>query len=167
MMRSLVARTLRTVAKAVEGEVRPGPYFLQTSGGWLPDGTPSNFWQLGQDVIPSAARSAMVEACVSAYSQTMAMCPGNHWRKTTKGGRERVTNSSLSRVLRHPNAYQSMSDFMLNAVRQLYLDGNSYALALRNDRYEVSELHLMDSVLSRPQLAVNGEVFYRLAGNAV
>ena len=166
-MRSLVARTLRTVAKAVEGEVRPGPYFLQISGGWLPDGTPSNFWQLGQDVIPSAARSAMVEACVSAYSQTMAMCPGNHWRKTTKGGRERVTNSSLSRVLRHPNAYQSMSDFMLNAVRQLYLDGNSYALALRNDRYEVSELHLMDSRISRPQLAVNGDVFYRLAGNAV
>jgi HK97 family phage portal protein len=46
------------------------------------------------------------------------------------------------------------------------LEGNAYALALRNDRYEVSELHLMDATLSRPQVA-GGEVFYRLAGNAV
>jgi HK97 family phage portal protein len=60
-----------------------------------------------------------------------------------------------------------MSDFMLNTTRQLYLDGNAYALALRNDRYEVSELHLMDSRFCRPQLAVNGEVFYRLHGNQV
>jgi HK97 family phage portal protein len=165
--RNLVARTLRTVAKAVEGEFRPGPYYLSISGGWLPDGSPTNFWQLGYDVAPTAARSAMVEACVSAYSQTMAMCPGNHWRLTTKGGRDRVINSSLSRVLRHPNAYQSMSDFILNAVRQMYLDGNAYALALRNDRFEINELHLMDSALSRPQLASNGDVFYRLAGNAV
>jgi HK97 family phage portal protein len=165
--RALVARTLRSVLRAVEGGARPGPYYLDISGGWLPDGTATNFWQLGQDVMPTAARSAMVEACVSAYSQTMAMCPGSHMRITGKGGRARVKNSALSRILRKPNAYQSASDFMLNAVRQLYLDGNSYALALRNDRFEVSELHLMDSRLSRPQVAMNGEVFYRLAGNAV
>jgi len=165
--RALVARTLRSVLRAVEGAVRPGPYLLTISGGWLPDGAATNFWQLGQDVIPTAARSAMVEACVSAYSQTMSMCPGDHWRLTGKGGRHRVKNSALSRILRKPNVYQSPSDFMLNAVRQMYLEGNAYALALRNDRYEVSELHLMDSALSRPQVASNGEVFYRLAGNAV
>jgi HK97 family phage portal protein len=109
----------------------------------------------------------MVEACVGAYSQTVAMCPGDHWRSNDKGGRDRVKTSALSRVLRHPNVYQSMSDFMLNATRQLYLDGNAYALALRNDRFEIDELHLMDSRFSFPQLAVNGEVFYRLQGNAV
>ena len=80
--RALVARTLRSVLRAVEGAVRPGPYLLTISGGWLPDGAATNFWQLGQDVIPTAARSAMVEACVSAYSQTMSMCPGDHWRLT-------------------------------------------------------------------------------------
>jgi len=164
--RALISQALRTVLRAVEGAYRPGPYYLSISGGWLPDGTSPNFWQLGQDVIPTAARSAMVEACVSAYSQTMAMLPGDHWRLTGKGGRHRVKNSALSRILRKPNAYQSPSDFMLNAVRQMYLEGNAYALALRNDRFEVSELHLMDSSLSRPQLA-GGEVFYRLAGNAV
>ena len=167
--RDLVVRTLSTIARAlgVEGQFRPGPYDLPISGGWLPDGTHLNFWQEGYDVIPYGARQAMVEACVSAYSQTVAMCPGDHWQLNSKGGRERVTNSSLSRVLRKPNFYQSMSDFMLNATRQLYLDGNAYALALRNDRFEVSELHLMDSRLSYPIVAETGDVFYRLHGNAV
>jgi hypothetical protein len=31
--------------------------------------------------------------------------------------------------------YQTMSDFSLNAVRQLYLQGNAYALCMRNARY--------------------------------
>lgn len=165
--RNLASRALRTVLKAVEGEPRPGPYYLPISGGWLPDGTSTNFWQLGENVLPATTRSAVVEACVSAYSQTTAMCPGDHWRLNDKGGRERVTNSALSRVLRRPNAYQSISDFMLNATRQLYLEGNAYALALRNERYEITELHLMDSRLSYPQLATTGDVFYHLYGNAV
>src|SRR5215471_7915347 len=103
--RELVSRGLRTVLRAVEGAYRPGPYYLPISGGWLPDGSPTNWWQLGQDIQPSPGRSAMVEACVSAYSQTIAMCPGGHWRLNDKGGKDRVTTSSLSRVLRQPNSY--------------------------------------------------------------
>jgi HK97 family phage portal protein len=165
--RDLVTNALRTVLRAVEGAYRPGPYYLRYSGGWLPNGSSTNFWQLGQNVQPWSTSSAVVEACISAYSQTAAMCPGAHWRLNDKGGRDRVTTSSLSRVLKQPNDYQSISDFLLNAVRQLYMEGNAYALALRNDRYEIQELHLMDSWLSRPQLAVDGEVFYRLYGNQV
>jgi phage portal protein BeeE len=52
-------------------------------------------------------------------------------------------------------------------LQRLYLDGNAYALALRNNRFEIDEMHLMDARQSRPQLATNGDVFYRLAGNEV
>jgi HK97 family phage portal protein len=165
--RDLVASGLRMITRAIEGAYRPGPYYLPVTGGWLPDGAAINWWQLGYTPIGGSTRSAMVEACVSAYSQTVAMCPGDHWRLNDKGGRERVRTSALSRILRYPNAYQTISDFLLNLVRWLYLDGNAYALALRNDRFEINELHLMDSRLSRPQLAVNGEVFFRLAGNDI
>lgn len=151
----------------VEGQPRPGPYLLPITGGLLPVGTPDNWWQLGQDPIYAPTNSALVEACVSAYAQTIAMCPGDHWRTNNKGGRERVKNSALSRVLRSPNTYQSMSDFMLNATRSLYLDGNAYALALRNDRFEIAELHLMNPRLCSPVLAMTGDVFYRLGGNHV
>lgn len=164
---ALMARSLRTVLRAVEGEPRPGPYHLPITGGWLPDGAPINWWQTGMDPYGGSSSSAMVEACVSAYAQTVAMLPGDHWRSKANGGRERVTNSALSRILRHPNDYQSISDFMLNLTRSLYLEGNAYALALRNSRFEVDSLHIFDPFQCKPQLAYNGEIFYHLSGNDV
>jgi len=61
---------------------------LPLTGGWLPDsvGKNVNWWQLGYDPIGISSQSAMVEACVSAYSQTVAMCPGTHWRLKSDGG---------------------------------------------------------------------------------
>jgi HK97 family phage portal protein len=166
--RSLIQRMVSLVRKG-EGDVRPGPWYLPITGGWLPTGVGDswNWWQNGYDPIYGPGSSAMVEACVSAYAQTVAMCPGDHWVANDKGGRDRVTTSALSRILRHPNTYQSISDFMLNAVRWLYLEGNAYALALRNQRYEIDELHLMNSRECYPRVAVNGEIFYYLAGNDV
>jgi HK97 family phage portal protein len=151
--------------KAAEGAYRDGPWL--TMDGWLPSsvGKYMNFWQMGYD--PSGgATSAMVEACVSAYAQTIAMCPGSHWREQGNGGRERITTSALSRILRSPNDYQTISDFLLNAVRSLYLDGNAYALALRNDRFEISSLHLMHPRQCQPQV-IGGEIYYKLGGNDV
>jgi phage portal protein BeeE len=86
------------------------------------------------------------------------MCPGTHWRSTGDGGRERVTTSALSRILKRPNSYQSISDFMLNLTGALYDNGNAYALALRNNRFEIAELHLMDSRSSSPRIAATGEM---------
>jgi HK97 family phage portal protein len=166
-MASWLSRVSRLIGKATEGAYRPGPYYLPITGGWLPDGVGTNWWQKGYDPVGTSTQSAMVEACVSAYSQTIAMCPGDHWRLNGKGGRDRVKNSSLARLLRYPNEYQTISDFLLNAVRSLYLTGNCYALGLRNDRFEIDELHLMKSEMSFPRLAVNGEVFYQLQGNDI
>ena len=86
-----------------------------------------NWWQLGYDPMACHRKSAMVEACVCAYAQTIAMCPGDHWRLKHNGGRERVT----TRRCAHPAAAERLSiisDFMLNATRSLYLEGNAYAL---------------------------------------
>jgi HK97 family phage portal protein len=168
-LRQLVARVGRSIVKAAEGQSRPGPWLLPVSGGWLPAnvGSSINWWQNGHD-IERMAPSAMVEACIAAYSQTSAMCPGDHWlTEEDEGGRERVDTSDLARILRNPNSYQSISDFMLNAVRSLYADGNTYALALRNNRYEVDSLHLMDPQQSRPYIAEDGSVFFELGGNPV
>jgi HK97 family phage portal protein len=139
---------------------------LPVSGGTLPAGSSINFWQNGFDV-QRMSPSAMVEACINSYSQTSAMCPGDHWLSDDKGGRERIMTSDLSRWIRTPNWYQTSSDFMLNAVRSLYADGNTYALALRNNRYEVESLHLMNPQQCWPYVAENGDIFYALGGNPV
>lgn len=164
---NFLARIFRpSAAKSAEGQWHPPPYRL--ADGWLPTaaGTLWNWWQCGYNLEPYGC-SAIVEACISAYSQTVAMCPGAHWRVLDNGGRERVTTSALSRILRKPNGYATISDFMLNLTHSLYQDGNAYALALRNDRFEIESLHLMDSRQSFPRIATNGEIFYALGGNEI
>jgi HK97 family phage portal protein len=131
----------------------------------LPAGSPWNFWQTGANVLPYGEASAMVEACVAAYAQTLAMCPGDHWRSLGNGGRERVTSSALTRILRRPNDYQTISDFLMNLTRRLYARGEAFALAVRNDRGEIAELHwLRDGVA---EIAEDGSIFYSLRGNEV
>jgi HK97 family phage portal protein len=174
MADSLFRRAARSllpfVARAAEGSYRPPPYYLPISGGWLnaPAGNYWNWWQMGYN-IEGVGRSALVEACISAYAQTVAMCPGNHWKSTGDGGRERMTSgrSHLVRILKQPNAYDTISDFLLNLVRNLYEEGNAYALALRNARFEIEELHLMNPRMCMPRIATTGDVFYELGGNDV
>lgn len=157
------------VAKATEGEPREGPWLVHFPDGILPNawGQYWNYWQMGRDPIDGFGGSAVVEACVSAYAQTIAQCPGDHWKSDGKGGRERVTSSALSRILRDPNDYQSRSDFILNLVRDLYLHGNTYHLAMRNSRFEVYELHPFDPKQSSPIVRGDSQIFYELAGNNV
>lgn len=120
---------------------------------------------MGYSIQPYGDSSAMVEACISAYAQTVAMCPGDHWRTNPDGGRERITNSALSRVLRNPNDYQSISDFLLNTTRRVYECGEAFAVAIRNDRQEISELHLMRT--GQAIVGVDGSIFYHLSGNEI
>jgi HK97 family phage portal protein len=155
--------------KAAEGEVQPGPWLLPVTGGWLPVGIGDtwNWWQRGFNVEAFSSPTAVVGACVAAYSQTVAMCPGDHWKVRGDGGRDRVTTSALARILKAPNSYQTISDFMLNITRCLYEDGNAYALALRNNRFEITELHLMNPRSSAAMMAGTGDIFYNLSGNII
>jgi HK97 family phage portal protein len=150
---------------AAEGKYRPGPWLTNDgviAASW---GRYWNYWQAGYNPQPYGERSAMVEACQSAYSQTVAMLPGDHWRGLANGGRERVSNSALSRILRRPNDYQSVSDFLMNLTRALYANGNAYAYAVRNNRAEITELHLMRD--GQVAIAEDGSIYYALSGNEV
>ena len=170
-VRSLVSRVIAPLVRAVEGAPRSGPFHLPVTGGWLPDGASVNWWQLG--ISPTGGeRSAVVERCIRLYGETAASLPGAHWRRNDRGGRTRVQNSALSRVLHRPNDYETASSFMLNAVHSLYREGNIFALALRNERFEVASLHLMNPRQSSPLVVRNeddgdAEIFYRLGGNTV
>ena len=81
------AGSVKTLTKA-EGEAHAGPWLLPVTGGWLPAdvGDSINWWQNGYSVVGASTQSAMVEACVSAYAQTVAMCPASTGGSTTKAG---------------------------------------------------------------------------------
>jgi hypothetical protein len=74
-VRSLVARVVAPLVRAAEGEPRRGPYHLPITGGWLPDGAPVNWWQVGIDPI-GGERSAVVARCIALYGETAASLPG-------------------------------------------------------------------------------------------
>lgn len=165
-MAGLLAKILPSWAKrSTEGAYRPGPYML--SDGWLSAkaGKFLNWWQMGYSLQPYGESSAMVEACVSAYAQTVAMCPGDHWVTEDDGGRKRQVNSALTRWLRKPNDYQTISDFLLNLTRRLYERGEVYAVAIRNNRNEVVEAHIMKD--GQPMIGADGSIFYWLGGNEI
>jgi HK97 family phage portal protein len=164
---SLLSRLWKGREKAAEGEYRPGPYLLD--GGWLSAsaGRLMNWWQVGHSLSPYGAQSAIVEACISAYAQTTAMCPGDHWRSTADGGRVRVMDSPLARIMRRPNDYQTISDFMLNAVRTLYSRGEAFAVALRDERFDIAEMHLMHPTGCGYLIGADGSIFYQLSGNEI
>jgi phage portal protein BeeE len=166
--RALIGRVLRPLLKAVEGQPRRGPFHLPITGGWLSAdaGRFQNWWQLGFSTT-SGERSAVVERCIALYAETIASLPGTHWRQNARGGCKRVQNSALARVLHRPNDYETASSFMLNAVRSMYSEGNCFALGLRNSRFEVESLHLMNPQMSAPLVADDGSVFFRLGGNHV
>ena len=152
---------------AGEGNWHAGPYTV--SGGVIPAGSPWNFWQC--DIDPCGyPSSSIVEACVWAYVRAIAQLPGYHRIELDNGGTETVTSSALARLLRSPNPYQTPSDFLVHLIRSLLLTGNSYWIAQRNDRAEVTALHWTDPRACRVrEIAVQGqafrEIFYEIGDN--
>lgn len=161
----ILSRVLAPLRRSKEGEYRPGPYYLSDGVLTARAGKFWNWWQSGHSLQPYGGPRAMVEACVSAYAQTVAMCPGGHWRKLADGGREQITNSALSRIMKRPNDYQTISDFMLNLTRRLYTNGEAFGLAIKNNRGEIAEIHLMRH--GQPVIAQDGSIFYALSGNEI
>ena len=145
----------------------PGPFMSPIMGGSVvPPNWPMNWWQLGYDPLRSSG-SAVVYACRQAYAQTISMCSGTHWQSDGKGGRERMTTSALSRILRKPNGYQSPADFFLYLTDCLYGEGAAFGLVIRNNRFEISEIHLMTPSQCSVNVGADGAIYYQLAGNAI
>ena len=166
--RSLFARLKTGLMGIGPWSQRPGPYSspaASTDEGWIPFSWPVNFGQVGYDPIPGGWNS-VVYACIMLYARTIAQLPGKHLKVNTEtNGTDQITTSALSRILMQPNHYQTPSDFMQNMVASYFAEGNAYALALRNDRYEINSLHQMPSKSCRALYAPEGEVFYSIGGN--
>lgn len=149
---------LRSTVTGKKGITLTGP-----SG--IPVEWPSNWFQYGGSPHSTKGGGSVVEACVSAYAQTVAQLPGRHYELDENGTKTYVTGSRLARVLAKPNEFQTRSDFMLNLVYSLLGNGNAYWLgnAVGNDR--PNAIYLLDpSVTQAHRVAGTGEVFYSTSG---
>lgn len=143
-------------------------------GGWLGQGYgpppmhyPTNWFQLGMNVpgVDDYAKFGPVASCISIISQDISRIPLEHVQLNENRSTTVIRNRAPARLFRNPNRYQTITDFLLYLMRSLLLDGNAYAIAIRNDRYEVTALYPVHSKCCWPYLSDTGEVFYRLTGD--
>lgn len=160
-----MGKSRRQRRKAARGATEKG-WNLPVSGGYLPSdaGQTWNWWQRGFN-IQHASKSAIVESCISAYAHTIASLPGHEVELLENGGKRRLNGTTLSRLLRRPNSYQTRSDFMLNLTWGLMGTGNSYAVGIRNDRGEFGSAHLLGPDTAPWVEPETREIFYAVGYN--
>ena len=109
----------------------------------VPKHYPWSWWQQDYSMNTNGGieSNPTLEACIATISETVAMLPIKHFKEDAEGGKVLQKNSSVARVMRRPNEYQTKSEFLVGLVRQTLLEGNGYAVAERNGRFEVSKLY--------------------------
>ena len=150
---------------AGEGEQR-GPLYGQGElGGWYELGRLDDGYQRNLDMPHiDAKKIPAAYASVMANARAVSQCKPLHKRKVGDGPTETIDNSAAARIFRSPNSYETFSQYILNAVAQLFFDGESFSLATRNDRGEVIRLDRMDSRTCSPYVT-EGELFYSIGSN--
>ena len=123
-------------------------------------------WQRNLEVSAYGARNVpAVYACVMAIARSMSQCYPKHIRNSD-GKFEQVTTSAAYRVLLNPNSYQTSPDFILNLIATALFDGESFVLAIRNDRNEIDQLHLLPRGACSPLVDdVTRDIYYAVGSN--
>ncbi|MGV0958200.1 MAG: phage portal protein [Limnohabitans sp.] len=122
----------------------------------------------GMRVSPdSAMRLAAVYACIRILSETMASLPLVVYRARADGGKDRVTDHWLYRVLgKKPNRYQNPFEWREMLQGHLALRGNAFCQILTNGRGEVTELIPIHPDRVRLELLAEGDYRYRIQNAA-
>lgn len=76
---------------------------------------------------------------------------------------EEADSAAFAPVLRKPNQYQNRIKFFEQWVVSKLLNGNTYILKERDARKIVTAMYILDPSRTKPLVAPNGEVFYRLS----
>ena len=115
----------------------------------------------------SAMRLAAVYACVRILSETMASLPLVVYRARADGGKDRVTDHWLYRLLgKKPNRYQNPFEWREMLQGHLALRGNAFCQILANGRGEITELIPIHPDRVRMELLTEGDYRYRIQNQA-
>lgn len=157
-----IAATLRARLRAVfaSGSPRPG------AGAWAPVVREpyTGAWQANAELVAPdvALQNPTVFRCVSLIAtdigkltlQLVAIDANGIWSPTS--------SPAFSPVLRRPNAYQTISQFLEVWMVSRLLTGNVYVLKVRDDRGVVIALHVLDPCRVKVLIAPDGAVYYEL-----
>lgn len=110
----------------------------------------------------SAMRLATLYGCVQVISQDLAKVPLVMYRRTTGGGRERVTDHPVVKLLAQPTQLLSGMEWKQRQQANQLLAGNAYAEKRFNFRGEVRELYPWRPDLVRTEVMPDESVRYHV-----
>jgi HK97 family phage portal protein len=106
-----------------------------------------------------------VFACQSLIASDISKLPLMLMARDSDGIWVETTNSAYSPVLRRPNGYQTIKQFIESWVISKLQYGNTYILKERDNRGVVVRLHVLDPKLVTVLVADDGSVFYQLSND--
>jgi len=111
----------------------------------------------------SAMTVIAVMACVRVRAQDMAKLPPKIYRIASNGARSEATNHPLWQIFRRPNFYQTWMEFAEFMQMGMLLNGNAFAVVLRNPRgVPIGMLPINPNRVSL-WVSPTGDIFYVVA----
>lgn len=151
-------RKARTESKAMVSVAGGG------RGGWFSilESFPGA-WQRNIEIkTDSVLSNHAVFACQSLVATHIAKLPLDLYRTDSDGIWHRIENPAYSPVLRQPNGYQNMQQFIESWVISKLQYGNTYVLKERDNRNVIIRMHVLDPKFVTPLVSDDGVVFYQL-----
>lgn len=121
-------------------------------------------WQRDEDPVnvDKVLAHWAVFACISLISGDAGKIPLLLVEKNEDGTWDEAESPAFSPVLRKPNHYQTLQQFIETWVISKLSRGNTYILKEYDNRSVIRALYILDPNLVTPLVAPNGSVFYRV-----
>ena len=149
-----------------EGSWRGPFYGMGELGGMFQMDALGDGWQKNLERNTFDARLIpAVYACVMANARALSQCYAQHRRIDKQGKHQIVKSSDAATMMRRPNIYETWPQFITNMVAEMQFEGESFALAIRDDRGRVIGLHKCPRHSTAPYVAEDGTVFYSVGAN--
>ena len=121
-------------------------------------------WQENADLrIDTALSNPTVFRCVTLIAGDIAKTPLRLVARDDDGIWTETTSPAFSPVLRKPNRYQNIGQFLESWMLSKLLFGNTYVLKDRDARGVVVALYVLDPTGVVPLVAPDGSVWYQLS----
>ena len=161
-----------SIRESIRSTFRPGAVVGATpvaSAGFVPIVREpyTGAWQQNAELVgaETALSNPTVFRCVSLIATDIGKLPLRLVAIDANGIWHETTSSAFSPVLRKPNGYQTIGQYLEAWLFSKLLTGNAYSLKERDERGVVIGLHVLDPARVKVLVATDGAVYYELQTN--
>jgi HK97 family phage portal protein len=120
-------------------------------------------WQHNVEVtVANVSTNPTLFTCVTLIANTIAKMRLRLVQQDAQGIWNEVEVPAFSALLKRPNHFQLAHQFIAFWMFSKLLNGNTYALKVRDNRRVVQKMYVLDPTQVTPLVAPSGDVFYQL-----